>query len=52
MEKINTTQLEQLLTLDTEVICTMEHRERMEAEKNLPTWLIATTVTTTLTTDG
>lgn len=52
MEKINITQLEQLLTLDTEVICSMEHVEQIEPRKNLSGWVCATTITTTLTTEG
>ncbi|MEC3878628.1 hypothetical protein [Parapedobacter sp. 10938] len=52
MEKINIAQLEQLLTLDTEVVCSMEHEDQIESRKNLSGWVCATTITTTMTTDG
>lgn len=51
MEKFNTTELEQFLTLDAEIICSMEHRERIEAG-NLFEWLLGTTITSSVTTTG
>lgn len=50
MGKLTTTEIEKFLNLDTEIICSMEHRERIEAG-NLMDWLLGTTVTSSMTTE-
>ena len=49
MEKIETTELEKLLTVEPEVICSLEQHEPFEPGKD-PAWIRATTITTTMTT--